>query len=47
LLKRAFTNTTSVKDVQTLLILLKSKIIIQSEAEQEAFPTMQSVSLAN
>ncbi len=41
-LKRAFTNTTTVKDIQTLLILLKSKIIIQSEAEEEAFPQMRS-----
>ncbi|MGE0479091.1 MAG: type II secretion system protein GspD [Phycisphaerae bacterium] len=39
-LKRAFTNTSMVKDVQTLLILLKASIVIQKEAEQEAFPTM-------
>lgn len=39
-LKRAFTNTTMVKDTQTLLILLKAKILIQKEAEDEAFPTM-------
>ncbi|MBU0640592.1 MAG: type II and III secretion system protein, partial [Planctomycetes bacterium] len=42
ILKRAFTNTTTVKDTQTLLILLKAKIIIQKEAEEEAFPTMIS-----
>lgn len=38
-LKRAFTNTTSVRDTQTLLILLKAKILIQKEAEDEAFPS--------
>ncbi len=42
-LKRAFTNTTTVKDTQTLLILLKAKILIQSEAEEEAFPTLSSL----
>lgn len=42
ILKRAFTNTTMVKDTQTLLILIKSKIIIQPEAEEEAFPTFSS-----
>ena len=42
-LKRAFTNTTKVKDTQTLLILLKAKILIQNEAEQEAFPTLSSI----
>jgi type II secretory pathway component GspD/PulD (secretin) len=41
-LKRAFTNTTTVKDTQTLLILLKAKILIQKEAEDEAFPTFTS-----
>ncbi len=41
-LKRAFTNTTTVKDTQTLLILLKAKILIQKEAEEEAFPTLSS-----
>jgi len=41
-LKRAFTNTTTVKDTQTLLILLKTKILIQSEAEEEAFPRLGS-----
>jgi len=43
ILKRAFTNTTKVKDTQTLLILLKAKILIQKEAEEEAFPTLSSV----
>jgi type II secretory pathway component GspD/PulD (secretin) len=38
-LKRAFTNQTSLKDTRTLLILVKTKIIIQKEAEEEAFPT--------
>ncbi len=38
-LKRAFTNQTTVKDTRTLLILVKAKIIIQKEAEDEAFPT--------
>lgn len=40
ILKRAFTNTSTVKDAQTLLILLKAKILIQEEAEEEAFPTL-------
>ena len=39
ILKRAFTNTTTVKDTRTLLIRVKSKILIQKEAEEEAFPT--------
>ncbi len=38
-LKRAFTNQTTVKDTRTLLILVKSKILIQKEAEEDAFPT--------
>ena len=42
ILKRAFTNTTKIKDAQTLLILLKAKILIQKEAEEEAFPTLLS-----
>lgn len=42
ILKRAFTNTTTVKDTQTLLILLKAKIMIQSEAENEAFAPFAS-----
>lgn len=40
LLKRAFTNTTTVKDTETLLILIKAKILIQKEAEEEAFPIL-------
>lgn len=43
ILKRAFTNTTTVKDTQTLLILLKAKILIQEEAEAEAFPQLSSI----
>ena len=43
ILKRAFTNTTKVKDTQTLLILLKAKILIQREAEEEAFPTLSAL----
>ncbi len=39
ILKRAFTNQTTVKDTRTLLILVKSKILIQQEAEEQAFPT--------
>jgi type II secretory pathway component GspD/PulD (secretin) len=39
-LKRAFTNRTRVKDERVLLILLKPKIIIQEESEQQAFPTL-------
>ena len=38
ILKRAFTNVTTVKDTQTLLILLKAKILIQKEAEEDVFP---------
>lgn len=41
-LKRAFTNTSMVRDTQTLLILIKAKILIQQEAEEEAFPTFSS-----
>jgi len=41
ILKRAFTNRTTVKDEQTLLVLVKPKIIIQREAEEEAFPTLK------
>jgi general secretion pathway protein D len=43
ILKRAFTNATTVKDVMTLLILMKAKIIIQKEAEEEAFPTLSRI----
>ncbi len=39
ILKRAFTNSTIIKDTRTLLILMKAKILIQKEAEEEAFPT--------
>ncbi|MEE9295405.1 MAG: hypothetical protein V3W34_10650, partial [Phycisphaerae bacterium] len=39
ILKRIYSSRTLVKDEQVLLILIKPKIIIQSEAEQEAFPT--------
>ncbi len=42
ILKRAFTNTVTVKDTKTLLILVKAKIIIQKEAEDDAFPTFSS-----
>jgi type II secretory pathway component GspD/PulD (secretin) len=41
-LKRAFSNTSNVKDDQVLLILIKPTIIIQEEAESEAFPTLSS-----
>lgn len=41
-LKRAFSNTSNVKDDQVLLILIKPSIIIQEEAEAEAFPTLTS-----
>ncbi len=37
--KRLYSSKTLVKDEQVLLILIKPKILIQSEAEQEAFPT--------
>jgi len=42
--KRFFSNRSTVKDTRTLLILMKAKIIIQSEAEEEAFPTFSTVS---
>ncbi len=41
-LKRFFSNRTNIKDTSTLLLLLKAKIIIQSEAEEEAFPTFSA-----
>jgi type II secretory pathway component GspD/PulD (secretin) len=41
-LKRAFSNKSTVKDTRTLLILMKAKIIIQKEAEDEAFPTFRA-----
>lgn len=42
ILKRAFSNTSNVKDDQVLLILIKPTIIIQEEREAEAFPTLSS-----
>jgi type II secretory pathway component GspD/PulD (secretin) len=42
-LKRAFSNTSNVKDDQVLLILIKPTIIIQEEKEAEQFPTLQSM----
>jgi general secretion pathway protein D len=42
ILKRAFSNTSNVKDDQVLLILIKPTIIIQEEAEAEAFPSLNS-----
>lgn len=42
ILKRAFSNTSNVKDDQVLLILIKPTIIIQEEAEAEAFPTLSA-----
>ncbi len=45
ILKRAFTNQTTVKDTRTLLILVKAKIIIQKEAEDEAFPTFSKTGI--
>ncbi len=41
ILKRAYSNTSNVKDDQVLLILVKPTIIIQEEAEADAFPTLQ------
>lgn len=41
-LKRAFSNTSNVKDDQVLLILIKPTIIIQEEKESEAFPTLSA-----
>jgi tetratricopeptide (TPR) repeat protein len=43
ILKRAFTNTSMVKDTQTVFILLKATIIIPEEAEVEAFPALGRV----
>jgi type II secretory pathway component GspD/PulD (secretin) len=39
ILKRFYSSRTLVKDEQVLLILIKPKIIIRTEAEQEAFPS--------
>jgi type II secretory pathway component GspD/PulD (secretin) len=44
-LNRLFTNRTSVKDEQTLLILVTPKILVQPEQEEKAFPTLQEVGL--
>ncbi len=38
-LKRAYTSRTTVKDEQTLLILIKPKVLIHSEQEQLSFPS--------
>lgn len=42
ILKRAYTARTTVKDEQTLLILVKPKILIHSEQEELAFPSFAS-----
>jgi general secretion pathway protein D len=39
ILKRLYSSRSMVKDEQTLLILIKPKILIQSEQEEQAFPT--------
>ncbi|MDO8629063.1 MAG: hypothetical protein Q7R41_01100, partial [Phycisphaerales bacterium] len=39
ILKRAYSSRSMVKDEQTLLILIKPKILIQSEQEELAFPS--------
>ena len=41
-MNRFFTNRSTVKDTRTLLILMKAKIIIQDEAEEEAFPAFSA-----
>jgi type II secretory pathway component GspD/PulD (secretin) len=41
-LKRLFTNRSTAKDEQILLILVKPTIIIQREAEQKQFPLLSS-----
>ena len=38
-LKRLYSSRSLVKDEQTLLILIKPKILIQSETEEAAFPS--------
>ena len=38
-INRAFTNRSKVRDERTLLILVRPQIIIQTEQEQEAFPS--------
>jgi general secretion pathway protein D len=42
ILKRIYSSRTLVKDEQTLLILVKPKILIQSEQEELAFPTFKT-----
>lgn len=37
-LKRAFTNTVTIRDEQTLLILVKPEIMILKEYEDQAYP---------
>ena len=39
ILRRAYSSRTMVKDEQTLLILIKPKILIQTEQEELAFPS--------
>ncbi len=39
ILKRAYSSRSLIKDEQTLLILIKPKILIQSEQEELAFPS--------
>jgi Flp pilus assembly secretin CpaC len=41
-LKRLFTNSSSTKDEQVLLILVKPTIVIQREKEQEQFPLLST-----
>ena len=42
ILKRLFTNRSSAKDEQILLILVKPTIIIQKESEAKQFPLLSS-----
>ena len=42
ILKRAFANTATVKDTQTIFVLLKASILVPEEAELEAFPVLGS-----
>ena len=41
-ISRFFTNTSTVKDERTLLILVKPTVIIQSELEEQNFPGLQT-----
>jgi type II secretory pathway component GspD/PulD (secretin) len=41
IINRFFTNTATAKEESTLLILMKPKILIQSEQEEDAFPGLQ------